>query len=426
MPTENTSLYSRGKYRLERHVDAGTGELISPNFYIVWYDASIGGNRRKSTGASEIGAAEDALDRLYLERERGQAVCPTCNRPFENAAGVSVHLAIADYLLECEDKPSIGSIRARLAHFQDFMDATGRTDLMCEQVDDALVGAFRKWSASIPVDGHNVKEPRERSPGTTEASVRMLAAAINSAHRRKDTVFPATFKVLQPKLVSRTPQYRATIETLGAMFNYCLRPEAPSGEDWSEKMIERQKLHRKALLRFLQISVATWCRPDAAHDFSTDPKRDQWLSSARVVQLNPRGRLQTNKYRPAVPVPDVFARLLDANEGYFVPVQSVRKAFESMLDELGLPRERETGLKLIRRSVSQIARRRIGEAQWTQGRMMLGHHKASTSDLYALPDPANLGLALEATTNIINEISELAPGAFGQPVRGLRLVGSAN
>ena len=99
-------------------------------------------------------------------------------------------------------------------------------------------------------------------------------------------------------------------------------------------------------------------------------------------------------------------------EGFFVTVKPVRKAFEAMLDELRLPRDRETGLKLIRRSVSQIARPRIGEAQWVQGEMMLGHRKASTSDLYALFDPANLGLALSVTEAIIDEIEALVPGAF--------------
>ena len=106
------------------------------------------------------------------------------------------------------------------------------------------------------------------------------------------------------------------------------------------------------------------------------------------------------------------ARLLDQTEGFFVTVKSVRKAFEAMQDELGLPRERETGLKLIRRSIAQIARKRIGEERWTQGEMMLGHRKSSTSDLYALFDPANLGVVLAATTAIIDEIMALAPGAF--------------
>lgn len=43
---------------------------------------------------------------------------------------------------------------------------------------------------------------------------------------------------------------------------------------------------------------------------------------------------------------------------------------------------------------------------------MLGHVPVSVSDLYALPDPANLGRALAVTQAIIEEIEKLAPGAF--------------
>lgn len=424
MQVASDALYSRGKYRLEwdRRRD---GSLRTPFLQIVWYDAAARRNRSRSTGETEIAAAEDALDRLYLERERGQAVCPTCNRPFSDSAGISVHLAIADYLLESEAKVSIDALRPRLAHFQDFMEATGRAELLCSQVDGPVIAAFRTWSASVPViEGKVNPKERTRAPGTTEATVRTLASAINSAHRRKETPFPASFTALAPALVSRTPTYRSGLEELAAMFRYCLHPRAPKGEAWSEKMIERQVLYRSSLLRFLQVSVATWCRPDAAHDLSTDPKRDQWLARARVVQLNPKGRRQTKKYRPAVPVPARFARLLDSSGAdFFVGVASVRKAFEAMLDELGLPRERETGLKLIRRSVSQIARRRIGEERWTQGEMMLGHRRASTSDLYALFDPANLGIALAATEAIMDEIEVLCPGAFAGAAPELRVVG---
>ncbi len=419
MPTENAPTYSRGKYRLEwdRRRD---GSLRTPFLQIVWYDDNSRRNRSRSTGTSQIAAAEDALDRLYLERERGQSVCPTCNRPFDGAGGVSVNLAIADYLLGVADKSSFGSIRPRLAHFQDFMDATSRTEMLCEQVDETVIAAFRKWSASIPViEGEN---SRKRALGTTEASVRSLAAAINAAHHRKDTPFPAAFRALAPSAVSTTPTYRADIETLAAMFRYCVDPQPPAGDVWTDKMQARQKLHRLALLRFLQVSVATWCRPDAAHDFSVDPARGQWLSNARVLQLNPRGRRQTKKYRPAVPVPASFARLADRAEGFFVPVASVRKAFEAMAAEIGLPGERESGLKLIRRSVSNLARPMIGEERWTQGEMMLGHRKASTSDLYALFDPANLGVALAATEAIIGAIEARAPGAFTGDAPELKVI----
>src|SRR3546814_16390701 len=79
---------------------------------------------------------------------------------------------------------------------------------------------------------------------------------------------------------------------------------------------------------------------------------------------------------------------------------------------LDLPGEGEAGMKLIRRSVSTIARKRIGEANWVQGETMLGHRPASTSDIYALPDPAHLGLALEATEAISDEHESRSPGAF--------------
>lgn len=412
MSSTDAPLYSRGRYRLDwdRKRD---GTLRSPFLQIVWYDDAARRNRSRSTGTATVAEAEDELDRFYLERERGQAVCPTCGRTMDSKGGHLLTLAISDYLLDRAERPSIDSIRPRLAHVLDYLEEAGRQSITCEQVDTSFINAFRSWSARKPVvEGKKNPVTRERAPGTTEASVRTLAAAINFAHARKDTLHPAGFTALPPHMVSRTPTFRASIDQLAAMFRYCLDPKPPKGEEWSDKMRDRMKLHRENLLRFLQISVATWCRPDAAHDVSTSKDRDQWISDARVVQLNWRGRRQTKKYRPSVPVPEKFAVLLDQTEGRFVTVTSVRKAFEAMLDELGLPRQRETGLKLIRRSIAQIARRRIGEERWRQGEIMLGHQKISTSDLYALFDPANLGLALAATESIITDIEARAPGAF--------------
>lgn len=419
MPETNDTLYARGRYRLEwdRKRD---GSLRTPFLQIVWYDAEAGRNRSRSTGTSDVPAAEAVLDRFYLQRERGQAVCETCGRPFDGSGEFLVTTAIADYLSAREDRPSFQTIRPRAAHVLQFLEVTDRLSLTCEKVDNDLIDEFRRWSADQPVIEGRISRPR--APGTTEGSVGTWAAAINFAHKRKDTLHPAGFTALKPGEVSRTPTYRSSVAELASMFRYCLRPSGPNGEVWSDKMRSRQILHRRQLLRFLQASVATWARPDAAHDISTAPERDQWISKARVLRLNPKGRRQTNKYRPEIPVPEQFGKLLDETEGNFVEVNSVRKAFEAMLDELGLPRQRETGLKLIRRSMAHEVRKRIGEAQWRQGEIMLGHRKASTSDLYALFDPANLGLALQATTAIIEEIEKLVPGAFTGTAPELKLV----
>lgn len=419
------SLYQRGRYSL-RWRRAPNGSLRSPFLHIVYYDDAQGRNVSVSTGEVDQQAAELKLDAFYLERERGEQVCPTCLRPLVDASGHLVAESIQNYLVEKQDISSFISTRARLAHFLDYLEASDQINATCEQIEDSFIVRFRAWSAKQPVIINGAGETRSRAPGTTEATVRQLAAAINFSHKRKDTAFPATFKVLKPKDVSNTPTYRSDVAELGAMFRYCLYPQPPKGEVWTDRKVQRQILYRSALLRFLQASVATWARPDAVHDISTDKRRGQWISAAKVLRLNPVGRTQTNKYRPAVPVPEQFAKLLDETTGFYVGVASVRKAFEAMQEFLDLPRDRETGLKLIRRSMSTIGRQRLGEEYWAQGRMMLGHEKHDVSDLYALPDPHNIGRAKKVTEDVISEIEQICPGAFASLSRHFRVINGSN
>lgn len=85
-------------------------------------------------------------------------------------------------------------------------------------------------------------------------------------------------------------------------------------------------------------------------------------------------------------------------------------------EALQLPNNRQAGPKLIHRSIATIVRRRIGESNWRQGEIMLGHAAFAISDIYAIPGPDNLGLALAATEAVIDEIEALAPGAFYRKV----------
>jgi len=410
MPEADNALYSRGKYRLEwdRKRD---GSLRSPFLQIVWYDADAGRNRSKSTGTEDVAAAEEELDKIFLKRERGQAVCPTCGQATRKGGNYLVTDSIADYLVARANIDSISTVRARLAHVTNYLNDTDQLGITCEAIDENWIEDFREWAFEIPVvsPSGNV---RERTPGTVEGSVRQLAAAINYSFSRHDTIFPAAFKPRKAKEVSKTPVYRSDVPELAAMFRYAMKP----GKDGKPMNA------RGPLWRFLQISVITWCRPDAAYAFSTDPASRQWHSNMRVVDLNPKGRTQTRKYRPAVPVGERAADLLDASEGYFVGADSVKHSFSTMLDELGLPREGETGTKLIRRSMATLGRRRLGEEHFVQVERMLGHRKDSTSDLYAMFEPGFLGRALKVTNEIIDEIEKLAPGAFHRKDTGLRLI----
>jgi len=375
-------LYQRGEYKLFA--------VPGRNHQIVWYDDQGKCERRISAGTRDERAGRIALDNEYTKKHGGIPKCPTCGQPLSQQ-GELVAVLIANYKAV---KPPGDAIHPRLDHVMLFMEGTGRETDTVDKVDEGWAGAFRKWMGD--------RADRKRSPGTIENSLIQLGAAL-----RMGGVTPA-FATIPTTELSRTPQYRADIKTLAKMFRYCLYPEQAR----SEKETQRRRRERENLLRYLRAAVATWARPDAIMDIDTRPERGQWHPLPKVLSLNPVGRKQTRKYRATLPIARQFAPHLDSTDGPYVNVESVDSAWDSMAAKIKLPKGGQAGTKLIRRSVSQIARKRLGEEHWVQGRMFLGHHKTSTSDLYALFDPANLGRALAVTEDIIDEIESLCPGAF--------------
>jgi len=395
-------LYQRGDFALYRRADRGPLEII-------WYDAARSRERSVSAGTSDVRQAQLALDRLYLESQ-GQKFCPTCGRQFDGETAPLLTLAIRDYLLRNEDKAGFKATRGRLAHVIDFVAETDPT-IRVPQASQQFIDRFRKWLAERPVTNASGEVLRPRSIGHIEGCVRQLAAAINATDGQK-----AQFRAEQPRNVSRSPIFRADVPTLAAMFSFCIDPPPPEGRNWSEKERDMVVATRVELLRYLRVAVATWARPDAIFDI----KPKQWYRAAGVLDLNPIGRRQTKKFRPKIPVPRQFAPWLDEmlptkddpGRATYLANATVRHAWDSMRAHLGLPDEGEAGPKLIRRSMATIVRKRIGEANWQQGKMMLGHVKFDVSDIYAIPDPANLGLVLSATELVIDEIETNCPGAF--------------
>jgi integrase len=371
-------LYQRGDFRLYRRADREALE-------IVWYDGERKRERSASAGTRDDREARKAVDRLYL-KATGQRFCEACGRPFDGDAAPLLTTALIDYLLLSEDKAGFKATRTRLGHVTDYL-SEGRSMTTCAQIDDRWVNDFRRWLAAKPVALKDGTVLRQRSLGAIEGCVLQLAAAINATPGQT-----ASFKAEQLKAVAASPKYRADVKMLAAMFRYALAES-----------------YRASLLAYLRIAVATWARPEEIFDVT----KAQWASEARVLDLNPAGRRQTKKYRTRIPIPRQFAPFLDETEGRYMKVTLVRTSWEKMRLAIGVPRQHgEAGIKLIRRSMATIARKRIGEANWRQGEMMLGHVKAGISDIYALPDPANLGLALAATESIIDDIEKLAPGAF--------------
>ena len=379
-------LYQRGIYALYPREGR--------NLEIVWYDSERRRERSASAGTRDVAQGRKALDRAYLE-DGGDALCPTCHRPMTTESPY-IARAITDYLIKQEGRAGYRATSARLVPAVAYITETD-PKTRCSQADATWIEKYRKWLALRPVFNSQGEPIATYSIGHIEGCVRQLAAAINATPGQT-----AQFKAEQVKLVSKSPRYRAPIAKLAAMFDYCLRPDAKSDAERTRRIGERQNL-----LRYLRMAVATWARPEAI--FEVRPA--QWASEARVLDLNPIGRRQTKKHRPMVPIAKQYAPFLDSGDAY-LPIAGINVVWGKMAKALKLPTGREAGPKIIRRSVSTIARKRLGEERWQQGQMMLGHVKYSVSDIYAIPDPANLGRVLRVTESIIDEIEKLAPGAF--------------
>ena len=252
--------------------------------------------------------------------------------------------------------------------------------------------------------GKRIERPRALS--TIENSVIQLAAAINAAKS------PLLFKPTQTRDLNNTPIHRLTIEDLADAFRYASDPRYPT---------KRGGLHR-----YLLFAVATVARPDAVLDFSTAKERWQWNSARAVICLNPRGRRQTKKYRPAVIAPRQIIPILNQLHGPLIETISVRSAWNSMVKALGWPRDGNGGLKLVRRSVAQLLRDVGTKHAWNETwrhrerkvdteeiELQLGHRKLkSVSDLYAAFKPEYLEHATAVLEGIFEAIEERVPNAF--------------
>lgn len=145
-----------------------------------------------------------------------------------------------------------------------------------QHTDVARLALCRARPAKLPVlEGTKNVTTLDRSPGTTEASVISLAAAINYAHRRKDTNFPAIFSAHGPRDISRTPMYRSDVAELARMFRYCIEPR---DDDW--KLMEGKPWSGQSA------SAITSCA-SFRRAWRRGPGRTQRMTSPSTPRLSP-------------------------------------------------------------------------------------------------------------------------------------------
>ena len=159
------------------------------------------------------------------------------------------------------------------------------------------------------------------------------------------------------------------------------------------RLLEEAPDHLRLMLMIL---IGTACRPEAALELSGS----QLDFDDRLIDLNPRGRAQTKKFRPVVKMPDALAVVLaNAPSGRLVtfqgrPVKKINKAWRGMRAAAAL--DEEVNPYSIRHTVARWMRQN-GVPAWEVA-AQLGHKSRDfrTTELYAAFDPAYLRNAVRA------------------------------
>lgn len=416
MATAKGGVYQRGEFWLDLARGKG-GKPVSERWYIWWYDAGAGRQRRKSTGTSDIRLACDALDTRYLALHR-----PT---PTDQAS-YSVPEAMTDYWLEHgSTQISADAIKSRLKLFTRFLDIeaeAGRlTDpFLPDDLDERFLARFRKWALADPIvarrkdaEGNWVPgKSRPRTASTVEDSIIQLKAALNHAFNARRTRYVPPLKHKTRDQVTPQRTYRLSLDAIAELLDYSIRG-AGSYAGHADRLIP--------LRRYLIGAICTIARPDAVMDISVAPARAQWMPVEARLALNPEGRLQTKKVRPVLPVADLLTTWLEATDEWLVcaerkcfdknqqidvleqiRVAGVKSGWASARQALGIPMG--WGPKLIRHSMSTIlANRRV---DLTELEIALGHRPfGKTTSRYAIFDPDYLSTIKAGIDDIVTDLT---------------------
>lgn len=378
MATRRDAIYQRGAFGLD-HDRGKNGAPLSPWLYICWYDQAKGRIRRKNTRERDVRLASNALDRHYL----------AVHKPTEaEKDSYSVSEAMTDYWLDHgSTAASADAIRARLklvTRFNVEAEAGRLLDpFLPRQVDDDWIRRFRKWAEADPIVARRKNEQgewaessrRKRAASTVEESVIQLKAALNFTEKRSG--HEPKFEHKTRAQVTPTRNDRLSIAAIGELLDFTIKGSGHYAGH-ADRLLP--------LRRYIIAAVTTLGRPDAILDMSITGSRGQWHPDMQVFDLNPAGRLQTKKYRAAVPIVGLLADWLGATNEWFVSgrknigtkevpvwqqyrVAAVKSAWNTAREQLKLPHG--WGPKLLRHSTATLlANRRVPP---TELKLLMGH-----------------------------------------------------
>jgi integrase len=330
----------------------------SPAWYATFYDGAAKRSRRISLGTDDFEQARQRLLERYLDEHRPQQA------PAET-------VALADIVLDYYKKHgrearSAVSIRRSCAYWVEFFADASIAEVTKPPRLDAFI-------AHLTAQGH--------ATAYVQRILGVGKAALRRAWQRGEIANA-------PYIPSVKVEYG---EPLGRPLKV---PELAA-------LLTAAPDHLRLMLMIL---IGTACRPEAALELTGT----QLDFEDRLIDLNPRGRAQTKKFRPVVKMPDALATaLLHAPEGRLItfrgqPIVKINKAWRGMREAARL--EGDVNPYSLRHTVARWMRQH-GVPAWEVA-AQLGHKSRDyrTTELYAAFDPAYLNKALRAIDGLFDAL----------------------
>lgn len=360
--------------------------------YACQYDAGASRVRRKSLKTANWEEAKGQLAALVLSAPA------TTEGAVPGAHQVLTSAALANYL------------NGRATEIRSEADAVRAAELAEQYLDHVKqpLATVAFWTPSRQLDfARWLRNTYNHSPASIERRLDVVCAAFHEMTEVKIRKDPFG-QDIETALMTHAPKFvykRGRIAKELKIAPSKPRHNTLSIEDMA-KVLDALDLDH--LFRFAIIGLNTWARPEAIADFTPALQRARGL-----IDLNPPGRVETNKRRPMIPETRGLADWLD-HWGTDAPllvfqgerVQSVKKALGRKAAGVGIDKFAPGRL---RHFMATTVRRLCRNVTREQRSIWMGHvvrEGSRTTDNYEADDPEYLADVALATDYVMLQLQD--------------------
>lgn len=256
--------------------------------YCYWYDTGTGRVRRRTLGTEDIESAKLKLAEIATQG--------TAARTTRQPGDVTI-VSVLDHYLTHKVPGQANPYNARRACqllAQYLFDARKlKPTVRCNAMTLALQQDFMQWCAAE--HGHNA--------AGIERNMVAIRAAFNYAAQGQIVTVDGVRR--EVRLLDHAP----TIKTNQRWIAQHTGAQHGAPRDWIPSLEQLASLLDFPAPDYLQrydiLALNTWARPEAIWDLNTHKQVDE---ATGLLDLNPPGRKQTNKFRPTIRLTDGLAQ----------------------------------------------------------------------------------------------------------------------